>query len=68
MSVFAVTGVAVIAAMTSVLLKKQNPELSLLISLTAGVIIILFAVHLFRGDAYGPDLGRSVNIVQKYDL
>ncbi|MBR6407701.1 MAG: stage III sporulation protein AD [Clostridia bacterium] len=60
MSVFAVTGVAVIAAMTSVLLKKQNPELSLLISLTAGVIIILFVAGLIS-----PEIGHITALAEQ---
>ena len=41
MSIFAICAAAVIAAVLALLLRRQNPQISLLISVGAGVILLL---------------------------
>ena len=45
MDVFAVIGLAVVAAVLAVLLRQYKPEYSIFIGLSAGVIILLFVIQ-----------------------
>jgi stage III sporulation protein AD len=44
MDIFAIAGLAVTAAVLSVLLRQYRPEFSVLVGLGAGVIILLFVI------------------------
>lgn len=63
MEIFQIVGLALIAAVLSVLLKNQKPELAVQISIAAGVVIFLLVI--FKISAVIvllQDLARKVNI------
>ena len=45
MDVFAIFAAAIVAAVSALLLRRHNPQISLLISIAAGVIVLLSAVR-----------------------
>lgn len=63
MEIFQIVGLALVAAVLSVLLRNQRPEIALQISIVTGVII--FLIMAFRISAVVvllQDLARRVNI------
>ena len=50
MEIFQLVGIAFITAVTALLLKETKPELSFAVTVTGGIILLLFAFELFRGS------------------
>lgn len=52
MSIFAICAAAIVAAVLALLLRRQNPQISLLISIGAGIVILLTVIRemILTGD------------------
>lgn len=69
MNILPLAGIAIVAAIFSVMLKKYNPEIAIILSLVAG-IFLLFAIlsHLSAAIDHIKELIKATNITPEYGL
>ena len=50
MQIFQLVGIAIITAVTALLLKGTKPELAFAVTIAGGIILLLFAFEIFKGS------------------